>query len=248
MGTCDLICRVSRKEYVKDPDGYWDARGGRNYIGSLNCVARASVPTQGRFFVELMHEFLPQSLIDFGCGTGKHFCSWRMVNGSVVAYDRSHTMIGVSRETQALLGTDYSILLGNSCDRVALPFSDGQFDMIVACEVLPHIVVSDIEGTIKEFSRILSEKGVVGAVVSPENHDFSGHSYPHDYKKLFDCNGFDISYDADHEGYRFLVAEKRVADGQRTGITAPRRHLAFSQNEAVGAFKPTGKPEAEAVD
>ena len=193
--------------YVADPDSYWERRGGRDYPKTLKKADIDAIPVQKMFLRNAVNRFQPRILMDFGCGTGKHFDIWRDIP-TVVAYDRSQSMISVSRETQDHLRTGYSIVRGNSDHRDRLPFNGDQFDMIVACEVFPHVLETDISSLIAEFSRIMAKNGNIVAVVSPPDHDFQPHSCNHDYKKLFPDNGFRIMHDVTDAGYRFLMIEK----------------------------------------
>lgn len=242
MGILDLIT-VERDEYVSNPDAYWESRGGWGYPASLKESYRRAVPIQKQFYRHIIDRTHPHLMMDFGCGAGKHFDVWQGIP-RVVAYDRSKSMIMVSNEVQHRLGTGYNVILGNSNDRVSLPFDDARFDFIAACEVLPHILESEIEESMSELFRTLAPEGVIGAIVSPKNHDFKGHSFNHDYEKLFSDNRFRISYDADFQGYRFLIVEKEGADGQRFCIEAARGHLVFTQDGIVEASGADGKPSA----
>ena len=229
MGHLDL----TKESYTENPDAYWEARGGPGYPGTLRPEYREQVPIQKEFFLALMKGRNVQSLLDFGCGTGKHFDVWQPI-GRVVAYDRSQSMIDVSRETQQRLGTGYNIIRGNSNNRKSLPFASGQFDIVAACEVLPHVLEADIQFVVQELHRILGDGGAIGAIVSPPDHQFAAHSFNHDYKDLFTRCDFFVSYDRISNGYRYLVAEKRGPLGTVEGAGSARRDSTVTENKTVG--------------
>jgi cyclopropane fatty-acyl-phospholipid synthase-like methyltransferase len=134
---------------------------------------------------------------------------------------------------------------GHSIERSTLPFLDEQFDMVVACEVLPHLLETEIGPTLQELSRILSDDGVLAAFVSPDSHRHYGHSTEHDYEKLLSDSGFRIICDTGIAGYRFLLAEKEGVDGTESGNGTPRGHFAVTQDEVVEALAGHRKSTAD---
>jgi len=99
-------------------------------------------------------------VLDVGCGLGELADRLHREHGlDVVAIDLSPRMVELARErgVDARLG-----------DIQELPFSDGEFDVVVANWVLYH--VADIDGALREVTRVLAPGGhVLAATVGEEN-------------------------------------------------------------------------------
>jgi len=93
-----------------------------------------------------------ERILDVGCGEGQISRRLAAVHGdrSVVGIDPTRRHIDVARARGG--NVDYRVGLVEN-----LPFGDGAFDAVVACLVFEH--VDDLDGAIREVSRVLSEGG-----------------------------------------------------------------------------------------
>lgn len=107
-------------------------------------------------------------VLDMGCGAGRHAFEVFRRGGDVVAFDQDGAeladvleLFGAMRdEGQAPLGAEADIKQG---DALSLPFADGEFDRVVAAEVLEHI--PEDTTAIAELSRVLRPGGTIAVSV-----------------------------------------------------------------------------------
>ncbi len=107
-------------------------------------------------------------VLDMGCGAGRHAFEMYKRGADVVAFDQDADELGVVREWFGAMkeagevpdGAEADTLEG---DALALPFADGEFDRVVAAEVLEHIP-ADIQA-IDELVRVLRPGGTLAVSV-----------------------------------------------------------------------------------
>ncbi|MFT4008847.1 MAG: methyltransferase domain-containing protein [Nocardioidaceae bacterium] len=107
-------------------------------------------------------------VLDLGCGAGRHaFESYRR-GADVVAFDQdADELAGVGDLFAAMreagevpVGAEADVKQGDALD---LPFADGEFDRVVASEVLEHI--GDDQRAIAELARVTRPGGTVAVTV-----------------------------------------------------------------------------------
>lgn len=129
------------------------------------------------------------TLLDMGCGGGRHAFAALRLGANVVAFDADEVELKQVHGTVAAMRDAGELPLGASClevqgDALKLPFEDGAFDRIIAAEVLEHI--PDDRTAIDELVRVLAPHGRIAVTVpsalperinwalSDEYHDFPG--------------------------------------------------------------------------
>jgi len=129
------------------------------------------------------------SLLDMGCGGGRHAFAGLRRGARVIALDADGAELkGVQGMVEAMDAEGEIPAPGSGSsvqgDALALPFADGAFDRIIASEVLEHIP-NDI-GAIDELARVLRPGGRMAVTVparfpervnwalSTEYHDIPG--------------------------------------------------------------------------
>jgi SAM-dependent methyltransferase len=102
----------------------------------------------------------PQRVLEVGCGWGE-LAEWiaRDTGAEVVAIDLSARMVELARER----GVDARV-----DDVQELPFSDGEFDLVVAAWMLYH--VPDLERGTAEIARVLRPGGRLIAITNSIMH------------------------------------------------------------------------------
>jgi SAM-dependent methyltransferase len=130
-----------------------------------------------------------ERVLDMGCGAGRHAFEMYRRGADVIAFDQDADELAGVREIFAAMrengevpdGADADVKEG---DALSLPFADGEFDRVVAAEVLEHIP-ADLQA-IDELVRVLRPGGtlavsvprwfpeVVNWKLSEEYHDTPG--------------------------------------------------------------------------
>ncbi len=109
-----------------------------------------------------------ERVLDMGCGAGRHAFEMYRRGADVIAFDQDADELAGVRELFAAMreagevpaGADADVKEG---DALALPFANGEFDRVVAAEVLEHIP-ADIRA-IGELVRVLRPGGTIALTV-----------------------------------------------------------------------------------
>ena len=106
--------------------------------------------------------------LDLGCGAGRHAFEMYRRGADVVALDQDADELDKVREWFAAMREAGEIPEGAEADvkegdALALPFADGEFDRVVAAEILEH-VPADIQA-IEELVRVTRPGGTVALTV-----------------------------------------------------------------------------------
>ena len=107
-------------------------------------------------------------VLDMGCGAGRHAFEMYRRGGDVIAFDQDGDelagvldLFGAMRDAGEVPdGAEADIKQG---DALSLPFVDGEFDRVVAAEVLEHI--PDDTAAIGELVRVLRPGGTMAVTV-----------------------------------------------------------------------------------
>ena len=107
-------------------------------------------------------------VLDMGCGAGRHAFEMYRRGGDVIAFDQDGDelagvldLFGAMRDAgEVPTGAEADIKQG---DALSLPFADGEFDRVVAAEVLEHI--PDDTTAIAELARVLRPGGTIAVTV-----------------------------------------------------------------------------------
>ncbi len=109
-----------------------------------------------------------ERVLDMGCGAGRHAFEMYKRGADVIAFDQDADELATVREWFAAMREAGEVPAGAEADvkegdALALPFADGEFDRIVAAEVLEHIP-ADIQA-IHELVRVLRPGGTLAVSV-----------------------------------------------------------------------------------
>jgi SAM-dependent methyltransferase len=107
-------------------------------------------------------------VLDMGCGAGRHAFEMYRRGGDVIAFDQDGDelaavldLFGAMRDAGEVPdGAEADIKQG---DALSLPFVDGEFDRVVAAEVLEHI--PEDTTAIAELARVLRPGGTMAVTV-----------------------------------------------------------------------------------
>lgn len=109
-----------------------------------------------------------ERVLDMGCGAGRHAFEMYRRGADVVAFDQDADELATVREWFDAMRAAGEVPQGAQADTkegdaLGLPFGDGEFDRIVAAEVLEHIP-ADIQA-IRELVRVLRPGGTLAVSV-----------------------------------------------------------------------------------
>jgi len=107
-------------------------------------------------------------VIDMGCGAGRHAFEMYRRGADVIAFDQDADELSAVSDLFAAMrdagevpdGAEADVKQG---DALSLPFADGEFDRVVASEVLEHI--PEDESAIAELVRVLRPGGTMAVTV-----------------------------------------------------------------------------------
>ncbi|MCW2830085.1 MAG: rebM 3 [Aeromicrobium sp.] len=107
-------------------------------------------------------------VLDMGCGAGRHAFEMYRRGGDVIAFDQDADELSGVRDLFVAMKEAGEVPLGAEADikegdALSLPFADGEFDRIVAAEILEHIP-ADIQA-IDELVRVLRPGGTLAVSV-----------------------------------------------------------------------------------
>ena len=107
-------------------------------------------------FSHEMHNCGCQSVFDLGCGAGRHSVFLAQQGFAVSASDISPSAIEKTRANLQQAGTDATLY---QIDMTEWPFSDAQFDAVVAFNVVYHAHRAEVETILHQINRVLSPGG-----------------------------------------------------------------------------------------
>jgi SAM-dependent methyltransferase len=109
-----------------------------------------------------------ERVLDMGCGAGRHAFEMYRRGADVIALDQDADELAVVSEWFAAMRKEGGLPAGAEADvkqgdALNLPFPDGEFDRVVAAEVLEHI--PDDAAAIAELVRVLRPGGSIAVTV-----------------------------------------------------------------------------------
>lgn len=110
-----------------------------------------------------------QTILDLGCGNGRHVVHLAHLGFRVTGADISPTGLGL---TQSWLAEEEQRAgLVQADFREPLPFRTGSFDCLLSTQVIHHALAAEVHGAIREIWRVLVPGGLAFVTVTAGNHD-----------------------------------------------------------------------------
>jgi len=133
---------------------------------------------QGKVFTE-PHEDMPgivrllknkraDTILDLGCGSGRHTVYLARQGFSVYGLDNSPQGIALTQQWLADEGLQADLQLQSMTER--LPYADAFFDGVVSVQVIHHATLATIKGIVHEMFRVLKTGGLVFVTVTMLRH------------------------------------------------------------------------------
>ncbi|MDQ5820779.1 MAG: class I SAM-dependent methyltransferase [Actinomycetota bacterium] len=149
------------RAHMRDP-----AYVREQYASEEGLAARSSLygettgPFAGDVAFDAVAEASPGRMLEVGCGNGWFSARvQRELGVAVVAIDQSERMVELAR----VEGVDARV-----ANVQALPFADGEFDLVAANWMLYH--VADLDRGLAEISRVLTPGGRLVAITNGKDH------------------------------------------------------------------------------
>ncbi len=130
--------------------------------GSTNPVVKRLMAGFNGTLGDLFARADPQSLLDVGCGEGVLTHEWaeRLGDARIVGIDLDDPKLRAEWDTRRRPNLEYRVE-----EATELSFTDGEFDMATAIEVLEH--VPDPERTVAEMARVADRHLLVSVPREP---------------------------------------------------------------------------------
>lgn len=121
----------------------------------------------GVFFAQKWQKEGAQSLLDLGCGLGRHAVYFAQRGFEVTAVDLSEDAIA---HTEAL-GKEKAVdVTCRKADMMKLPFAAATFDRVFSYHVISHQDTSGVRSVIDEITRVLKPEGKVFLTLCSKEH------------------------------------------------------------------------------
>lgn len=166
--------------------GSWQIGGPRHYYRET-------------LIMKTIKSILPSGkILDIGCGTGSLMLQLTLSGYNVSGADLSDECIRLTKDRMKTFAPDAKPII-KRCNAEDINFSDGQFDALIAAEILEH--VEDDRRAVKEFYRLLKPKGIC-LITVPANQnlwdisdEMAGHKRRYsrdDLMRLFNSQPFKV--------------------------------------------------------
>ena len=116
------------------------------------------------------------SILDLGCGLGRHALYFTQKGFKVTAVDLSADAIEFNKRMQKEQGVDY---LCKRADMMKLPFADDAFDRVFSYHVISHQDTAGVQHVLQEIARVLKPDGKVFLTLcAKEHYAFHEENFP----------------------------------------------------------------------
>jgi len=97
-----------------------------------------------------------KTMLDLGCGLGRHSIMFASAGFDVTAFDISQEALERTGQWAKKEGFNVECVQG---DMLSLPFKDNTFDCLISMNVISHTDSEGIKQTLKEMARVLKDNG-----------------------------------------------------------------------------------------
>ena len=123
---------------------------------------------------KLLREHGASTVLDLGCGTGRHVVYLAERGFSVYGLDNSPEGLRVARQWLEEEELDADLRLHNMTE--TLPYGDGFFDALISVQVIHHADIATIGRIVQEIVRVLKSGGILFVTV-PQLRDGKPYSW-----------------------------------------------------------------------
>ncbi len=110
-------------------------------------------------FTEQLKQRGAQSVLDLGCGTGRHVIHLAKSGIRTVGLDYAPTGLKLTKEWLQKEHLDANLILADM--RQPLPFRDHSFDAVISTQVIHHARLEYVLATAEEIQRVVCSGGTI---------------------------------------------------------------------------------------
>jgi cyclopropane fatty-acyl-phospholipid synthase-like methyltransferase len=118
--------------------------------------------------LRLLEDKQAGTILDLGCGSGRHTVYFAQQGFSVYGLDNSPQGIKLTRRWLTEEGLKDNLELQDMMEE--LPYEDSFFDAVVSVQVIHHATIATIKGIVNEIFRVLKTGGLVFITVTMFKH------------------------------------------------------------------------------
>ncbi len=138
---------------MDQPERSWDRifqREGRFFLEPAEAV---------RQFAELLREHNCKTVLDLGCGSGRHLVYLTQQGFELWGVDNSAAGLQLTLSWLATEGLSAGLALSDV--RRPLPFGNATFDAVLSTQVIHHALLETVRGTAREIGRLIRPGGLL---------------------------------------------------------------------------------------
>ena len=110
-------------------------------------------------FTQQILERQLSSVLDLGCGTGRHLVHMAKSGLHVTGMDNAPSGLSLTREWLDEKGLSADLALSDM--RQPLPFASGAFDVVLSTQVIHHALLATVLETAREIERVVRKGGMI---------------------------------------------------------------------------------------
>jgi SAM-dependent methyltransferase len=110
-------------------------------------------------FAALLKERGAKSILDIGCGTGRHIVHMIKRGFYATGLDNAPTALRLAQKWLQEEQLEADLILSDMCQ--PLPFENESFDAVLSTQVIHHALLATVIGTAREIQRIVRPGGYI---------------------------------------------------------------------------------------
>jgi len=135
-------------------------------------------------FTKLLKEHGLTSVLDLGCGRGRHVLHMAQQGLRVSGMDNAPTALKLTKQLMDMEQLDADLILADM--RQPLPFENDSFDALLSTQVIHHALLATVIQTANEIQRIVRKGGMILISVpawkaieddSPQPNEIEPHTF-----------------------------------------------------------------------
>ena len=127
----------------------------RHWHGSQEGSVEDDIP----MLEELFRSRGARTILDFGCGAGRHVVYFAKKGFEVYGFDQSQDAVAHAESLLFKEKLSAQLRVWNMTD--AMPYERGFFDAVLAVRVIQHTYMKNIESILRDIDRVLRERGFI---------------------------------------------------------------------------------------